>query len=113
MAGKLDKDSDWVKFSMPGSIFSIASHELHKMRREPLNHFFSKRAVNQLAPLIEEKVEKSCARFKAANGTGEVLFLNAAFMAVTTDIISGYAFARGWNHLDAPNFNVQWLEVMR
>lgn len=69
--------------------------------------------MNQLAPLIEEKVEKLCARFEAANETGEVLYLDAAFMAPTTDVISDYAFAREWNYLDAPDFNVQWLQVMR
>jgi hypothetical protein len=56
---------------------------------------------------------KSCVRaFGAARGTGEVLYLDAAFMALTTDVTPDYAFAREWNYLDAPNFNVQWLEAM-
>ncbi|KAF2100215.1 putative cytochrome P450 [Rhizodiscina lignyota] len=110
---KPDKDTEWVKFSMPGSIFSTAPHELHRIRRAPLNPFFSKRSVAQLESLIAEKIEKLRNRFERASDTGEVILLDAAFMALTTDVISDYAFAHEWNYLDEPDFNRQWLQTIR
>lgn len=108
-----DKDAEWVKFSMPGSIFSTAPHELHRIRRAPLNSFFSSLSVLQLGPLIWQKVEKFCKRLESARLTEEVLYLDAAFMALTSDVISDFAFGREWNYLDDPQFGLEWLETIR
>lgn len=57
------------------------------MRRASLSPFISKRSVAQLEPLIGAEVDKLCKRFEEAFRSGEVIRLDAAFMALTTDII--------------------------
>lgn len=45
---------------MPGGVGTTASHDLHKIRREALASFFSKRNVLHLERLIADKVEQLC-----------------------------------------------------
>ena len=56
----------------------------------------------RLEPMIVSKVQKLCERFRTLADTGEVLRLDAAFMAVTMDIITQYAYSRCYNYLDKP-----------
>jgi hypothetical protein len=78
---------------MLDSVFSTAPHELHHRRYAPLDQFFRTRIVNQFAPLIEEKVRKATWTIRGNSRHQDVLYLDTAFMALTTDIISDYAFA--------------------
>jgi hypothetical protein len=48
------------RFQNPDSIQATVPHTLHRLRRQPLNQFFSKRQVLLLWPLIVEKCEKLC-----------------------------------------------------
>lgn len=82
------------------------------MRRGAISPFFSVRSVTQLEPLIQSKVEKLCARFDALAGTAEVVRIDAAFMALTMDIICDYAFARDPNFLDVPDFKLVWKQTI-
>ena len=94
----------------PASSFSTAPHDLHRLRRAALNPYFSKRSVNQVEWLITEKVELLAKRFEAAIKTKEVLRLDAAYMALTMDIITHYAFGESYNNLDVDDFNLTWKE---
>lgn len=96
----------------PTSSFATASHELHRLRRSALNPFFSKRSVYQLEWLIFEKIELLAQRFEAAIHTKEVVRLDAAYMALTMDIISHYALGRSYDHLAQDDFNVSWKETV-
>lgn len=82
------------------------------MRRAALNPFFSKRSVTQLEPIIREKVEKLAGRFEAAVKTREVIRLDAAYMALTMDVITQYAYARSYNYLAEPDFKLEWKNTL-
>lgn len=45
---------------VPGGVGAAANHDLHKMRREALSPFFSKRNILYLEPVITQKVEQLC-----------------------------------------------------
>jgi cytochrome P450 len=77
-----------------------------------MNPFFSARSVTKLEPMIRSKVEKLSARFAQAAETGEVIRLDAAFMALTMDIICDYAFANDRKYLDEPDFKLQWKQTI-
>ncbi|KAI8202042.1 Exopolygalacturonase X-1 [Colletotrichum sp. SAR 10_65] len=110
---KSDKYRWWTNLAgADGSSFSTVPHDLHRLRRGALNPFFSVRSVTQLEPLIRSKVEKLSARFGEIAQTGEVVRLDAAFMALTMDIICDYAFANDRKYLDEPDFKLVWKETI-
>jgi cytochrome P450 len=110
---KRDKYENWVNLgATPGSSFSTVGHDHHRLRRGALNSFFSKRAVTQLEPVIQEKVGKLCRRFGAVLQTGEVVRADAAFVALTMDVISQYSFARDDDYLAEPDFKLAWKETL-
>jgi hypothetical protein len=66
---------------------------------------FSAKRISQFQPTIRAKVDKLCQTLAEYQKAGRVLPLNLAMIALTTDIITEYAFARAYNHLDSPNFD--------
>jgi len=110
---KRDKYARWVVLSAgPGSTFATVGHALHRVRRGSLNPFFSTRSVKQLEPMIQEKVEKLAERFSHAAETGEIIRADAAFTALTMDVISQYAFAADGDFLSKPDFMLAWKETL-
>ena len=109
----LDKYEWWIKLAgADGSSFSTVPHDLHRLRRGALNPFFSAQSVAKLEPLIRSKVGNLCARFDTIAQTGEIVRLDAAFMALTMDIICDYAFAKDRRYLDEPDFKLQWKKTI-
>lgn len=89
------------------------SHDHHRLRRSGLNHFFSKSAISHNASaLISDKVERLCQRFSEACKAGEVVRLDAAYMALTMDIITHYAFGESYNYLAEPDFKLEWKDTV-
>ena len=108
-----DKYQGWVNNSgAPTSGFSTVPHNLHRLRRSAVNPFFSKRSVYQTEELIVSKIETLCRRFEAAIKTGEVVRLDAAYMALTMDIITHYSFGASYNYLDEDDFKLSWKETI-
>jgi len=96
----------------PDSSFATVSHNLHRLRRSALNPFFSKRAITNNEVQIKEKIEHLCSRLKECMDNDEVVRLDAAFMALTMDIITHFAFGDSYNYLDEPDFKLEWKETV-
>ena len=98
----------------PHSAFSTVTHELHRRRRAALNPFFSKRAVVQLDDMVQSKTAELCRRLQEAIGNKEVdvIRLDTAFAALTTDIITEYSFGKSWNNMSYPDFNQEWKNLI-
>ncbi|KAJ9502926.1 hypothetical protein H2202_002049 [Exophiala xenobiotica] len=112
-AKKRDKYVGWVAMAgAPASSFATAPHNLHRLRRSALNPFFSKRSINQTEALITAKIEQLCRRFEIALKTGEIIRLDAAYMALTMDIITHYCFGESYNYLDEDDFKLSWKETV-
>lgn len=113
MMNKLDKYEWWTKLAgADDSTFSTVPHDLHRLRRSAIAPFFSVRSVAQLEPLIRGKVEKLSNRFETIAATGEVVRLDAAFMALTMDITCDYSFSRDRKYLDEPDFKLEWKQTL-
>ncbi|KAK5228687.1 hypothetical protein LTR72_002572 [Exophiala xenobiotica] len=107
-AKKRDKYVGWVAMAgAPASSFATAPHNLHRLRRSALNPFFSKRSINQTEALITAKIEQLLAL-----KTGEIIRLDAAYMALTMDIITHYCFGESYNYLDEDDFKLSWKETV-
>jgi cytochrome P450 len=96
----------------PTSSFATVSHNLHRLRRAALNPFFSKRSISAIQPLIVSKIELLCRRFENAIKTKEVIRLDAAYMALTMDVIAHYSYGYSYNHLGEDDFKVSWKETV-
>jgi len=110
---RLDKYRWWTNLAgADGSSFSTITHDQHKLRRGAVNPFFSARSVTKLEPLLRSKIDKLSARFDGFVESGEVLRLDAAFMALTMDIICDYAFSHDRKYLDEPDFKLLWKQTI-
>lgn len=111
---KRDKYASWtIGAGAPTSTFATVSHDHHRLRRSGLNPFFSKNAIsNNASALISDKVGRLCQRFSEACKAGEVVRLDAAYMALTMDIITHYAFGESYNHLAEPDFKLEWKDTV-
>jgi cytochrome P450 len=108
-----DKYRWWTNLAgADGSSFATVPHDLHRLRRGALNPFFSVRSVSRLEPMIKSKIEKLCARFEGIAKTQEIVRFDAAFMALTMDIICDYAFAHDRRYLDEPDFKLLWKQTI-
>ncbi|KAK3346444.1 cytochrome P450 family protein [Lasiosphaeria hispida] len=102
--GRRDKYSYFAgRFGGASDSFSTIDHDVHRMRRKAISPFFSAAKITDFQPVIRAKVDKLCETISNYH-PGKVVPLSRAWMAVTTDIITEYAFAKSYNQLDSPDF---------
>lgn len=110
---KREKVREWVEgFGLNGSIVSSVSADLHRQRRVPLNKLFSKSAVNDIEPMIKEKIDKLCDHLKNAVKSKRVVDLDSGFAGLTSDIIHQYTLGYHSGNLDREDFNMNVRNAM-
>jgi cytochrome P450 len=72
---------------------------------------FSVQKIDDFQPVIRSKVAKLCDKI-ALYQDGRILPLNRAWMALTTDIITEYSFARSYDQLDSEGFKETLHEAL-
>jgi cytochrome P450 len=108
---KTEKYPNFVAhFGAPSSMVTTIDHDHHRLRRAPLNSFFSKRSVVRLEPVIRENIDKLFNRFDGDRTAQSVIRLDVAFIALTTDIITHYSYGHSYNYLDEPDYKLEWKE---
>jgi hypothetical protein len=100
------------RFGYASDCFSTINHDLHRLRRKALSPMFSVRKIEEFQPVIKEKVEKLCQKIGLYVQDGQVLPLSRAWMALTTDVITEYSFAKSYDQLDSPNFQETLHEAL-
>jgi hypothetical protein len=73
---------------------------------------FSAMRISAFQPVIRAKAAKLCGKLGSYAQSGEVCRLGRAWMALTTDIITEYAFARSYDQLDSPGFEETLHEAL-
>jgi cytochrome P450 len=96
----------------PSASFATVPHNLHRIRRAALNPFFSKRSVYKIEPLIMDKVQRLCARFDDEIKRKRVIRLDAAYMALTMDIITEYGYGESYDYLSEDDYKLMWKETI-
>lgn len=92
---------------MIGAPFSMGAtwhHDHHKFRRGLIKNHFSRQSIDSISPRIRQKVEKFCDRLEEASKNARPVNMSDAFAALTSDIISGYAFDIELEFLSDPQF---------
>ncbi|TQW05438.1 Cytochrome P450 [Cordyceps javanica] len=105
----------WAKqFGAPHSGLATLDHDHHRLRRTPLNQFFSTKSVRDLQPILEERVDRLLARLHQEGRTRptEPINLMYPFSAYTNDVINEYAFARSDHLIEEPDFGAHTTDSL-
>ncbi|KAL3481678.1 cytochrome P450 [Aspergillus californicus] len=84
---------------VPGGIGTTADFNLHKIRRESLTPFFSKRNILYLERVIAEKVEQLQVLIASHAADKTPVNLSDAFFAFSNDVVTNFLFAHQANIL--------------
>ena len=106
---------DWSSnaFTVPGSTVCTADHYTHKMRRAPLNSFFSKAAIVSRQSIIYGHVEKLCERIDQCARTESGIKLGSALSAFTADVASEFLLGKPYGNLDREDFNTNMTQAVQ
>jgi len=103
-----EKDPKFVPaFSVTKAMAATVGHEHHRFRRNILASFFSKRAVVELTPMIQERIAKLLSRLEGFYTSGTVVKIDDALSALASDVITYYCYGRLWGFLDAEDFRTE------
>ncbi|KAI2603717.1 cytochrome P450 [Hypoxylon sp. NC1633] len=110
--GRWDK-YEWTydAFSAKGATLCTGPHNIHKARRLPMNHFFSKARVASRRDVIDKNVAKLCGRLSGF--AGKTVDLGAALSAITRDISCEFNLNKTYGALDKDDFNVSMTKMFR
>lgn len=109
---KVNKNSSTeAAFGHPNATVAIVDHEQHRKRRGYLSHHYSKRAVDALIPLINERIDALCARFDGTLKIGKPISLDKAFSTFTADVIYAQLFGAVPDYLSDPDLVVPWRDA--
>ncbi|KAK6849985.1 cytochrome P450 [Apiospora arundinis] len=98
-----DKHQHYLNMNVgPVTITAFGSrfHEIHRLRRDALNRFFSKAQMLKLEPKVRQLVQQLCDKMLA--WTDKPIDLAEAYNCLTGDTISSYAFGEPRGFLDNP-----------
>lgn len=100
-------------FGMEYASFTSCPNELHRLRRGPLNKFFSRTMVLELQSIVQEKANKLCSLIAKNSKAGEMLDIHHGCRAVSIDVITEYMFNKCYDLLDAPDLGTHFFELVR
>lgn len=95
-----------------GSHILTVSHDLHRLRRKPLEPFFSRLGVSRLWPDLSEVIERFARRIESLKGTGSVVRFDHACSAFAGDVIGRVCWNQEERLLDDPDFASEWWVLL-
>ncbi|KAK8076200.1 cytochrome P450 [Apiospora phragmitis] len=94
-------------------ISNTVPHELHRARRQPLNHFFSKARVASQQNVIDRSLVIFCDRISKFAVAGKAVALGAAISALTRDIACEFLLDKTYAHLKREDFHVNVTNMLQ
>lgn len=77
-----------------------------------MNPFFSKSSISKMEPFLVECVDKLCRALRQYAVENKPVELQTAYMALTLDVISSYAFGSPFGLLEKPGFSPEWKQAI-
>lgn len=97
MGSPLLKDPAFYQlFGLPGSTFATCDPVQHRKQRRALDPMFSRRSIMELEDVVQSKVNFLCSRMKEIEAQNGIVHFYNAFVALTTDIITDYAYGKSY-----------------
>jgi len=94
------------------SSFTTSKADIHRRRRSALNPMFSRKQIVNFQPIIREELDTLCEKIAQYKDSGRPFAINRAFTAFAGDIITEFAFAKSYDHLESPDFEETFYEPM-
>lgn len=106
-AGRVDK-YDWmsIRFNNDTSVLTTAPDSLHRVRRNALNPFFSRKRIIDLQGIIRKKLNILIDKVDEYKQNKTPATISQGYMAFTEDVIMEYCFAHDYDHLNSPGWEV-------
>lgn len=87
-------------------------HDHHRLRRKPMEPFFSKGSIARLEDRLQELTVTLVQRLHEYRGTGRVLRLDHVFAAMAGDVVNVLCIANPtMSFLRHSDFNPYWYEL--
>ncbi|OKL64358.1 hypothetical protein UA08_00972 [Talaromyces atroroseus] len=108
-AGRVDKYS-WMasRFGNETSVLTTAGHDLHRVRRNALNPYFSRQRILGLQATIQQKLSIFLEQIRGSAKTGTSITISHGFMAFSEDVIMNYCFGYDYDSLRKPG----WIPIL-
>ncbi|CAJ2502480.1 Uu.00g098740.m01.CDS01 [Anthostomella pinea] len=84
------------------SASATPDHETHRVRRNAINRFFSRKQILRIEPLVHDMAQKMCS--KILRSTGEPINMIDPYNCFTADTISEYSYGESFGFLDRDDF---------
>lgn len=97
----------------PTATFPCISHDVHKIRRQALNPFFSTAAVVRFQPVVQAVADRLTDRMAEAIKRDEAIPVFFSYRALTVDIICEYLFGRQLNIVDRKDWGRSFYGAWR
>ncbi len=81
-------------FGLRTAALATESHELHRIRRSALAHYFSKASLVKLEPGVQAQIDKLVVRLQDLRGSGRNVNLLDVYACLTGDIIGQVSTAQ-------------------
>jgi cytochrome P450 len=109
-SGKVGEKRDkypWAMphFNTPQAIVATVEHNHHRLRRGAVAQFFSKANIRRLDYVLKGNVKKFLGRLQEFEESGEPVNILDGFKALTSDVLTAYAFGESHCYLDVKDFN--------
>ncbi|KAL5385758.1 hypothetical protein DPSP01_004541 [Paraphaeosphaeria sporulosa] len=95
------------------TIATTSDHDLHQLRRRPLEKYLSRQGIMQVEAVIHEKTRLLDERLSAMRGTGSVVRLDQAYSAYLGDITIELTVGESSRMLEEADFAPEWHNIIR
>ncbi|KAJ6126691.1 hypothetical protein N7523_002303 [Penicillium sp. IBT 18751x] len=97
---KREKDPKFVPALVsPHAMIATSDHDHHRVRKNILKHFFSRRSLEGLGPFIQDTIQVLCEKLKTAHENDSVVQLDMLYADLTADTITHYSFGKSYNYM--------------
>jgi cytochrome P450 len=99
-AGRVDK-YNWMsnRFGNDTSVLTTAAHDLHRVRRNALNPYFSRQRILGLQDTIRQKLSVFVNQIRENANAGAPITISRGYMAFSEDVIMHYCFGYDYDSL--------------
>lgn len=89
------------------------THELHRMRRKPLEPFFSRQGIDRFEPFITSVANIMDRRLQSLEGSKRIIRLDHVFSAFAGDAIGKICCESPPKFIEDPYFAPHWCKSLR
>ncbi|KAI9727815.1 MAG: hypothetical protein M1834_007962 [Cirrosporium novae-zelandiae] len=99
-------------FPLTKATFATTDHYLHRLRRAPMNPFFSKQRILALEPSVRALLDKLCERLEEVKRSGKPVKIGDPYSCFTADVVTEYTMGEAYHYLDSPDFMPLWRQCI-